>query len=200
MRLAEVLNNYNYLNPLVIGLARGGVVVAAEIAKFMRAPMRVIVVCKISSPDQPELAIGAVTVYGDSFFDQTIAGYFCASDEQLDHWKQNALTKAKDKKLHYGMYTELPPLEDKTVILVDDGLATGATAKAAIRTLQNARKLILAIPVGAKESINGFRDLVNNVVCLHEPRNFYAVSQWYDHFGQVSDEEVNQLLSGLAET
>lgn len=197
-KLLPKLSKYqNKPNVVVIGLPRGGVVTAYEIAKGLHTPLEVTCPRKIGAPFSPELAIGAVTESGQGVFNQHILSRIHISEE----WLQSAIATATAEA---GRRLELyrsnrPPLslQDKIVILVDDGLATGATMKAAIKSIRAHKpaSICMAVPVAPPDTLEEIRELVDEAICLYAPFEFRAVGEFYFSFGQTSDEEVIQLLS-----
>jgi putative phosphoribosyl transferase len=191
--LAAALEGERGHDLVVVGLARGGVEVAAEVARALEAPLDVVAVRKIGHPWQPEYALGAVAP-GDGVFVRAADGL---SEEQLagavEATKANAA--ALDRRLHH----EQPALElgGKTVILVDDGLATGATMIAALRWAKGmgATRVVAAVPVAAARSLASIAAEATEVVCLHAPEEFFAVGAWYRSFGQVEDADVIRLVA-----
>jgi len=181
---------------IVIGLPRGGVVVAYEVAQGLNLLIDIIAPRKVGSPFNPELAIGAVTATGAGFFNEDII-------EQLEVPKEYIQKEAeKERKVaqqRQEMYRKgRPPLnlKGKTVLLVDDGLATGATMKAAIQLVkeQKAKQIVVVIPVAPPDTLIEIEMMVDQVICLYAPPFFQAVGQFYETFGQTSDEEVMQIL------
>lgn len=191
-RLARVLADERIDDGLVVGLARGGVEVAAAVANRLGLPLDALAVRKVGHPWQPEYALGAVTPGGGRY----IRAHDDLSEEEVDAAVAAAEEKAEelDRRLH----ADRPPLDPsgRTVVLVDDGLATGATMIAATRWAQaaGARRLIVAVPVGAAETAAVLEGEADKVVCLKKPAYFGAVGLWYEQFGQVSDERVLDLL------
>jgi putative phosphoribosyl transferase len=177
---------------LVVGLARGGVEVAAEVAQALAAPLDVVAVRKIGHPFQPEYAIGAVTP-GDGVY---VRGPNGLTDEQLTAVVDE--TKVKAVALDQRLHADHPALDvaDKTVLVVDDGLATGATMIAALRWAKTAgaTRVVAAVPVGASATLELVRPEADDVVCLHPLWPFFAVSVWYDAFAPVEDDTVIGLL------
>lgn len=195
-QLARLLNEYRGNKTLVLGLPRGGVVVAYEVAKILKSPLDVIVVRKIGAPWDPELAIGAISEKGVQFVDkQSIASLGIAKSSLGEIIKQKRIELLRRVSL-YRRGKSLPKLERKTVILVDDGLATGATAQAAAMAVAKLKpkKIILAVPVGAYQSIASVKPYVDNLVCIHTPADLVAIGSYYDDFAQVSDAQVINLL------
>ncbi|HXV91143.1 MAG TPA: phosphoribosyltransferase family protein [Gemmatimonadales bacterium] len=179
---------------VVIGLPRGGVVVAAEVARLLEAPLDVVVVRKLGAPDYPEFAIGAIA-RGETVLNEEIdpgslpPGY-------LDRVIATETRELERREALYRGGRAAVPVAGRTVLVVDDGLATGSTAAAAVRALRRAgpRRIVLAVPVAAPDSAARLARIADEVVCLSTPADFRAVSLWYRSFGQTSDEEVVELL------
>lgn len=194
--LADRVSLLKPLNPVVLALPRGGVPVASEISKALSCPLDVLVTKKIGAPHNPELAIGAVGEDGTTVFNQDLIDVLKIDKSLL---KKMALQKKQDiqnqvKKFRGDHYPE--SLNGKDVIVVDDGLATGATMIAALRLIRkkNPRKIIVALPVAAPESLKKINQEADDVICLMTPDQFTAVGLWYEKFDQVSDEEVLNIL------
>lgn len=194
-QLAAALQMLSLKTGIVIGLPRGGVVVAAEVAKGLHLPLDVIIPRKIGAPFNPELAIGALA--GDIVLlnDEMIAG-FAINHAYLD---EEIAKEKKEAARRLSLYRSGKPAQDfhgKTVILVDDGIATGATMRASIRYLQKCQvmRLIVAVPVAPLEAIQKLRKEGLEVICLSTPASFYAVGQFYEDFPQTEDAEVIALL------
>jgi predicted phosphoribosyltransferase len=182
---------------IVLGLPRGGVPVAYEVAEALRAPLDVFVVRKLGVPGQEELAMGALAPGGVRVLNRDVVQLLGIDEGTIDLVTQREQEElARREQLYRG---NRPPLtvEGKTVILIDDGLATGSTMRAAAAALrqQKPAKLIVAVPVAARATCRQLATEVDEVVCLQTPEAFYAVGQWYADFGQTSDEEVRELLS-----
>lgn len=195
-RLAEALDRAGVGDAIVVGLARGGVTVAAEVARRLSLPLDALAVRKIGYPFQPEYGIGAVTPGAGGVYVRTDEGLAEADlDRAVD--KAQAKADALDRLLHERQHPLV--LRGKTAVLVDDGLATGSTMVAAVRWARSrgADRVIVAVPVGAAESTEALRREADVVVCLHEQRRFGAVGFWYDSFTQVEDAEVIALLDEL---
>ncbi len=182
---------------IVLGVPRGGVVVASEVAKALHAPLDVYITRKLGAPHNPELAIGALASDGSAFLDQDMIRSRGVPDEFVqDEIERQRKEIARRMSAYRGARPE-PDLRDKTVVLVDDGVATGATVAASLRAIRQRRpkQLILAVPVGAADSISSLQKEADRVVCLYSPEVFWAVGSFYSDFGQTSDEEVIQLLA-----
>lgn len=195
-KLAERLQDYKGLDTIVIAIPRGGVVVGYEVAKALDVPLDIIVPRKIGAPSQPELAIGAVAGDDVCVLDEQSIAYLRVMDEYI---KKESEAQRKEIARRLEMYRgdqPFPSLEGKTVLLVDDGVATGYTTMAAARELRkkNPKKLVLAVPVAPLESMERLRSEVDEIVVLETPDPFFAVGSWYYEFSQTTDEEVIDLL------
>jgi putative phosphoribosyl transferase len=197
-QLSEKLAQYkNNSNTIVLGLPRGGVVVAFEIAQALHLPMDIIVPRKIGAPGNPELAIGAITEDGEGIFDERmILDYGVSQDyltKEIQKEKQEALRRLK---LYRGTRSPLH-LKNKIALLVDDGIATGATMRAAIKSAKakDASKIIVAIPTAANDSLEKIKKEADEVLCLDAPPLFFAIGEFYQDFPQIEDKEVIDLMS-----
>jgi len=195
-RLAAQLTRYRDENLVVLALPRGGVVVGFEIARALHAPLDVLVARKLGAPGHEEFGIGAIAPGGVRVLDREAMHWLGISDTQLDAiTARETVELERRRRLYRG---DRPPLDlrAKTVILVDDGLATGVTARAAVESIrqQQPQFLVLAVPVCASETAAALRSQVDDLVCAAIPPNFRAVGLWYEDFAQVSDEEVIDLL------
>jgi putative phosphoribosyl transferase len=181
---------------VVLGIPRGGVVVAFEVAAGLHAPLDVFLSRKLGVPEHEELAFGAIAAGDGRFLDRQIIEAACISVEQIERITQAAKNKLEGQARLYRNGRPSLHLEGRTVILVDDGIATGASIYAAICALRQMKpkSLIAAVPVAPVSTSIWLRSLVDELVVLCTPRDFYAVGQFYDCFSQVSDEEVIRLL------
>lgn len=195
-RLAQKLLPLKEEHPLVLGIPRGGVPVASEVAHALDAELDVIVARKLGAPMQPELAIGAVTSDGGLYLDPALVREIGVSAAYLERVRTDEIAEARRRELLFRGGEPPLPIAGRTVILVDDGLATGATMRAAARSVRAARpaKLVIAVPVGATETCKALEGEADEVVCLAQPWPFHAVGLHYADFGQTTDEEVVQLL------
>jgi len=181
---------------IVLGIPRGGVVVGHEIAKALDAPLDVYITRKIGAPHNPELAIGAVASDGTLLIDHQLVRRLGVSQDYVDQESERQKQEITRRVAEYRGDRPGLELAGKAVILVDDGVATGATTLATVRAIksQQPSELILAVPVGPQDSIESLRQEVDQLVCLHAPEVFWAVGAFYNVFDQTSDEEVKTLL------
>ncbi|MEH2088611.1 phosphoribosyltransferase [Nostoc sp.] len=199
--LAKELSTYaNDPNVLVLGLPRGGVPVAFEVAKTLNAPLDVLVVRKLGVPDREELAMGAIASGGVRIVNKYIINLEKISDEVI---ARVAVQEERELERREQLYRQNRPLRDlqgRTVILVDDGLATGATMWAAVVTVrkQQPAQIVIAVPVAAPETYQELETEVDEIVCISTPSPFHSVGLWYESFPQTTDEEVSDLLAKAA--
>ena len=204
--LADALASYKGEDVVVLGIARGGVAVAREVAHALEAPLDIVVVRKLGAPGQPELGIGAV-VDGDhprAIFNQRVIESLGVGDEYINREIERQLQEIKRREMVYRGGEFPVPLAGKTVIVVDDGIATGSSVRAALRGVRRAkpRKVVLAVPVAPAETLEALRGDADEVVCLETPEDFFAVGQFYRDFHQIGDDEVKRILAArrLVET
>ena len=197
-QLASGLGAYaNRTDVTVLGLPRGGVPVAAQVAASLHAPLDVLVVRKLGVPSQPELAMGAIAEGGAQVRHHDLIADIGLSSGEVDHAVAVQQVELERRvHLYRGDRARLP-LRDRTVILVDDGLATGATMEAAIASVRrhDPREVVVPVPVGAADTCRRLGALADAVVCARCPGHFGAVGQWYDDFAQTTDDEVTALLT-----
>lgn len=196
-KLALALEKYKKEDTVILGIPRGGVVVAAEVADYLGAPLDVIIPRKIGAPHNPEVAIGAVTQDGTIITDEAMVHLLGISSEQVQHLAAGVLAEISRR---VGTYRKGRPgldLRGKTVIVADDGIATGFTVQAALESVRrmNPRELVLAVPVAPPDTVRDLKNKVDNLVCLEMPELFYAVGQFYTDFEETPDSEVISLLS-----
>ena len=195
-RLASRLARYADERPIVLALPRGGVPVGTEVSRSLGAPLDVFIARKLGAPDQPELGIGAVAQGGVLVLNERIVRALKLTEEHVRRAAEEELGEVERRlRLLRGDRPE-PQLEGRTVILVDDGLATGATARAAIVALneRGPRRLVLAVPVCPPHTADALSPEVDEIVVLETPADFYAVGSYYEDFEQVTDDEVIRLL------
>jgi putative phosphoribosyl transferase len=194
--LGKKLIGYKDLNPIILALPRGGIPVAAEIAAALNAPLEVLVVRKIGHPLQQELAVGALCEDKDPVWNERILSRMGLAPDDLGRAVLTESKKIKQQIEAFRQGRKLPSMVKKTAIVVDDGLATGATVLAAVKYLKKkgVAKIILAVPVAAASSARQLRTKVDSIICLEEPEDLLSVGQWYKDFSQVNDEEVVMIL------
>lgn len=194
--LAAGMADHRWVDPVVMGLPRGGVPVAFEVAAALVAPLDVVVARKVGAPDHPEFGIGAVGEGGVSVADRSTLQSLGLSDEQFGRLADTELAEVGRRVERYRRGRSLIDVTARDVIVVDDGLATGVTAEVAVRYLRDLgpRSITLAVPVCSPAARARLDELVDEVVCLAAPSRFQAVGLWYDRFDQTSDEEVIALL------
>jgi len=195
-RLADRLVGRAWQAPVVLGMPRGGVVVAAEVAAALGAPLDVIVVRKLGCPWQPELAIGAIAEGGARVENRRVLEELAIRRADLEAVAEAEGRELERRVARYRLGRQPASLADKTVILVDDGLATGATARAAVASIRarGAARVVLAVPVAPPDSVAELRRVADEVVALITPRDFFALGQFYADFAATSDDEVVTLL------
>ncbi len=183
-------------SPIVVGLPRGGIPVADEVATALNAPLEVLVVRKIGAPHNPEYGIGAIAEDGLRVFDAEALAVLGIDGGVLESIVARESEELRRRVAAYRGDRPLPELKGRTVVVVDDGVATGVTDTAALRTIRHRapRHLVLAVPVCAPDSAARLREEADEVICLIEPPLLYGVGQWYRDFSQVSDDEVLSAL------
>jgi putative phosphoribosyl transferase len=199
-RLAPLLGGLRELDPIVLGIPRGGVPVAAEVARALRAPLDVIVVRKIGAPMNPEYGIGALAEGGVQVVSDRAVRELAIEPHELRALVARAEGELARRLARYRGDRAPLAVDGRTAILVDDGLATGHTARAAARSLRGrgAIRAILAVPVAAPRSARELREDVDDIVCVEMPRDLWAIGFWYDDFRPTTDEEVAAALNELA--
>jgi putative phosphoribosyl transferase len=200
--LAERLSGYAGRDDvIVLALPRGGVPVGYEVAKALGVPLDVFVVRKVGVPGHEELAMGAIASGGLLVLDRGVVHALGISREQIERAVEAELRELQRREAAYRDGRGPPQLEGKTVILVDDGLATGSTMRAAALAVREANpaRIVVAVPVAAAETCDEFREVVDDIVCGVTPRPFRAVGLWYDDFSQTTDDEVRELLAQAAD-
>ena len=198
-RLATELMHYKDQHPVVLALPRGGVPVAAEVAAALGAPLDLVLVRKIGVPYQPELAMGAV-VDGDAPItvrNEDVIGFSGVSEAELRASGERELAEIERRRERYIGTRARPEVAGRIAIIVDDGIATGATIRAALRATRarGPQKLVLAVPVAPTDTLAALRDEADEIVCLEDHAAFGAIGYYYLDFRQVSDEEVSALLA-----
>ena len=196
-RLAGKLREYAGRDDvIVLALPRGGVPVGFEIATALQVPLDVFVVRKLGLPWHEELAMGALASGGVRVLDEDLIRVARVSYDDIERVTSIEQAELERRERRYRGDRLFPDVSDKTVILVDDGLATGSTMRAGVSALrrENPARIIVAVPVAAPETCNAFRDIADEIVCAETPEPFMAVGLWYDDFNQTTDDEVHDLL------
>lgn len=197
-RLAAELAELRGGDCVVLALPRGGVPIGFEIASELGAPLSLIMVRKIGAPGQPELALGAVADGREpvTVFNSNVLSILGLTPADLEGQVLEQLKEIERRRRLYGGHLTLPPIEGRSVILVDDGIATGATTRVAIQAVRRRRPacIVLAVPVASADTLVRLEDEVDRVVCLEKPQDLEAISLHYRHFPQVPDEEVIEFL------
>lgn len=197
-RLAARLQKLNLSQPVVLALPRGGVPVGFEIARVLAAPLDLVLVRKIGAPGQEELAVGAIAdgEQPELVLDDELAGWVSASPKYLESAKAVALQEIERRRRAWFGDRKPVPLGGCTAIVVDDGIATGATMRVALRATRRRApaRLVLAVPVAPSDTLDRLRAEVDQVICLDTPQDFMAVGQFYRRFPQLNDQEVIALL------
>lgn len=195
-QLADALEERDVDGDIVLAIPRGALPVGRAVADGLGLPLDVIVASKIEAPRNPEYAIGAVASDGSAWLDEDAIDRIDASDDYIERERDREAENAREKAERYRGDREEPTLEGRTVLIVDDGVATGSTAKAAIRLAREkgADRIVLAAPVGPPDTIDELESDADDVVCVERPATFRAVGQFYDQFDQVSDEQAMEYL------
>lgn len=198
--LGAALGNYHGANAVVLGIPRGGVIIAREIARVIDGQVDMVVARKIGAPGNPELAIGAVSEDGRCFIDKRVAEWTGGSEEYIEQERQRQLAEIDRRIKVYREILPKVPLENRVAIITDDGVATGATMQAALWAARQEKptKLIAAVPVGSKDSLERLAHHADEVIALRVPEYFDAVGRFYREFFQVEDEDLLAFLRELA--
>ena len=199
--LATKLSKYSGRDDvIVLGLPRGGVPVAYEVARALRVPLDVFIVRKLGVPGFEELAVGAIASGGVRVLNEDVARALPNADEIIEAVTKQETAEVERREQKYRDGRPAPEIQGKAVILIDDGLATGATMRAAVKALRQrgAAKIVVAVPVGPLDTCKEFEEEADEVVCASAPEFFQAVGQYYEDFSQTSDDEVRELLARAA--
>ena len=201
-RLAAALGNYRHQDVVVLALPRGGVPVAAPIARALHAPLTLALVRKIGVPDQPEVAMGAIADAGSPVIvrNNDVIAVARIDDRTFERARaREAEELARRRKAYLARRPDVTP-HGKIAIVVDDGVATGATTRAALRAVRalEPKRLVLAVPVAPRDTLEALRAETDAIVCLYSPEDFAAIGVFYEDFSQVSDQEVIKLLDAVA--
>ena len=197
-RLAEKLEHYaGQPDVIVLALPRGGVPVGYEVARTLGAPLDVFLVRKLGVPGREELAMGAIASGGVRVLNEDVVSELGIPEHWVDQVAARELDELRRREAAYRNGRSAPDVRGKTIILVDDGLATGASMRAAVAALRKLgpARIVVAVPVGAAQTCDEFRDVADEVICAETPDPFYAVGSWYADFDQTTDDEVHELLA-----
>ncbi len=198
--LAQALIHHAGTNPIVLGLPRGGVVVADEVARALGGTLDVWIVRKLGAPDQPELGMGAIAEGPAVVLDRSIVRAVNVTRAELCEVARREMVEMERRIQRFRGGRAAPDVRDRIVILVDDGIATGGTMRAAIRAIKRRHpaRLVIATPVASTDIIDSLGRTVDEVVCLYQPDMLFAIGLWYQDFRQVADEEVTRILEHAA--
>ncbi len=195
-KLSAELTGFRENNPILLGLPRGGVPVAYEAAKNLGADLDIFLVRKIGVPGREELAMGAIASGGVRVLNDNVINILNISEDSIEEASQKEKEELQRREKIYRDNRPFPSLENKTAILIDDGLATGASMRAAIKALKrhSPKKVIVAVPTASKDTCNEIKADVDEIICAFTPAVFRGVGEWYDDFSQTTDQEVIDLL------
>ncbi|HEY9620633.1 MAG TPA: phosphoribosyltransferase [Crinalium sp.] len=199
-QLAARLAKYaNRSDVLILGLPRGGVPVACEVAQALHAPMDICLVRKLGVPTHKELAMGAIASGGVRVLNYDVIGWLNISGKTIDEVAAKELRELQRRDRTYRGDRPQPDLRDHIVIIVDDGLATGSTMRAAIAVIkmQHPARVVVAVPVAPKETCDALWNEADEVICLATPEPFYAIGLWYENFAQTTDDDVHRCLEQM---
>jgi putative phosphoribosyl transferase len=196
-QLAAELAAFAPAHPVIVALPRGGVPIAFEVARALRAPLDILAVRKLGAPGNPELAVGAVAEDGTGVLDQRSAGRLGMTQATLDDTLERESRELRRRVERYRDGRPAVAVSGRSAIVVDDGLATGLTDLAAVRALRKrgAREVVVAVPIGSREAVAMLAREADRVVCLEIPPRLFGVGMWYRNFAPVSDEQVEALLA-----
>jgi len=199
-RLSETLAGYRARHPVILGIPRGGIVIADRIAAELGADLDVVLARKLGAPGNPELAIGAVSEHGVLHIQSRIAAKVRADEDYIKREKERQFAEIRARRERYRSMLAKVPLDGRTAIIVDDGIATGATMQAAVwaARAEDPREILVAVPVGAQDAIERLEREADAVVSLHRPTQFYAIGQFFADFEQVADREVTAILQAYS--
>ncbi|AFK17852.1 phosphoribosyltransferase [Haloferax mediterranei ATCC 33500] len=195
-RLADLLDEQEEEADVVLAIPRGGLPVGREVADRLRAPLDVVIASKVGAPGNPELAVGAVAGDGSAWWNEDLLSYLGVGENYLEQGREREAEVAREKISLYRGGDPLPNLEGKRVIVVDDGVATGATARACLRQVNGsgAERVVLAVPVAPPHTVEDLEDECDGIVTVDAPEAFGAVGAFYRDFTQVTDEEAATYL------
>jgi predicted phosphoribosyltransferase len=198
-KLTDSLEKFKEEDVIVLAVPRGGLAIAYDTIKRFGLKWDLIIPRKIGAPHNKEFAIGAVSVDGSYFINEDYVEKLGISKDYIEKEVTDQINEIKRRMKEYRGKDTFPEVKDKTVIIIDDGIATGFTILAVIKAVkvQGAKKIVLAIPVGPRETIEEFKEVVDEVICLYIPDEFYAVGSYYRNFEQVTEEEVSKIINEL---
>ncbi len=202
-QLAELLTKYqNSDNVIILGLARGGVPVAHEIAQKLNVAFDVFLVRKIGVPGHEELAMGAIASGGARIINENVVSSMNIPDDRIEEVEERERTELRRREKEFRGGRELPELKGRTVILTDDGLATGASMRAAVSAVQKLgpERIVVAVPAASRDAVESISRIADDVVSVITPEPYISVGTWYQDFGQTSDDEVKSILSERKKT
>jgi putative phosphoribosyl transferase len=184
---------------LILALPRGGVPVAYQVARELGAPLDIFVVRKLGTPGQEELAMGAIASGGVRVMNPDVVRAARIPEQAIEETAKREAQELERRERAYRGEREMPELQNRCVVLVDDGLATGATMRVAVAAIRkhNPSRVVVAVPVAPPDTVERLRAEADEVVCLSTPEPFIAIGRWYENFSQTTDEEVRQLLAGM---
>jgi len=200
-QLSGRLDVYKPRHPVILGIPRGGIVIADTIARELDTDLDVVLTRKLGAPGNPELAIGAVSENGRVFIQRAIALAVGADEDYIQAEKTRQMAEIEARRARYRSVLARVPLQGRTAVLVDDGVATGATMRASVWAAreEGAAQTIVAVPVGAPDAIDMLRHEADEVICLLVPAYFYAIGQFFLDFRQIDDQEVMNILRSYGE-
>lgn len=195
-KLAKALSHLKGKDLVVLGIPRGGIIVANEVAAALGAPLDVVITRKIEAPGEPEYALGAVTQEGDVIIDRQAAEALGATASYIDDQIRKKKEEVRDRVQRLRGDAPLPELEGKVVIIVDDGIATGSSVSAAVLSVRkrNPKEVIIAVPVAPRDAVQSLSEDGTRVLSLETPENFLAIGEFYGNFEQVEDLDVRRVL------
>jgi predicted phosphoribosyltransferase len=200
LRLTEALRGRPLVNPVVLGIPRGGVVIAAILARTLPAELDVVLARKLRSPNNPEAAIGAIAEDGTVVLNHDAEEWVAEHQDYLKQERQRQIEEIERRRRLFRAVRPAVPLTGRSVVITDDGIATGSTMAAALRAtrMQQPRELIVAVPVASPDRLAELRPLCDEIVCLEAPDDFWAVGQFYEDFSPVEDRDVVEWLRQAA--
>lgn len=196
LQLAARLQNYKEQHPLVLGIPRGGIVIASILAEELQGDLDVILTRKLRTPGNPELAMGSIDEEGRVHLNRSVVSVLRIPDRMIEEERERQMAVIQARAESYRRIHPKIPLQGRVTIVTDDGIATGSTMRAAIEAarMQAPQKLVMALPVGPAEQVEELKEFVDEAVCLLTPEDFLAVGQFYEIFEQVEDEDVERIL------